>query len=395
LVAQFVRRRDEAAFAALLDRHGPMVLGVCRRVLRDPQDADDAFQATFLVFVRKAAALRRPGALGNWLYGVAYRIALQARAGAARWRALERHVEDMPAAEPVDEHIWAELRPLLDEEINRLPEKYRAPVVLCYLEGKTYAEAARVLGWAAGTVSGRLARAREKLRARLAVRGVTLSAAALAMTLGQKGTAAVPAALAQATLKGGLAAAAGGAAAGLVSAKAVALSQGALKVALAVKLKVLALVVAGGGLIGAGTWVVARGRPVVAAHLSHLHTERQLEDDVAKLQGAWQCVAVKENGRATAPADLSWSFDGNEIVVQTGGRKLRGTYQLSRYLVVHRMIEIAVPEAPGGAPVTFYGAYAFDNGGLSVCVNKSAERQPKTGRPNAENGDVRYDFRRQ
>src|SRR5690349_20719629 len=102
LLDQFVRRRDEGAFAALMERHGPAVFGVCRRVLREPQDADDVFQATFLVLVRKAASLRRPELLGNWLYGVAYRIALQARAAAARRRALGRQVEDMPAAEPVD-----------------------------------------------------------------------------------------------------------------------------------------------------------------------------------------------------------------------------------------------------------------------------------------------------
>src|SRR5881275_478256 len=125
LLAQFVKERDEEAFAALMGRHGPMVLGVGRRVLRGRQDADDVFQATFLVLVRKAASLRRPESLGNWLYGVAYRIALQARGTGARWRALERQVENVPAAEPVDEKVWDELRPVLDDEISRLAEKYR------------------------------------------------------------------------------------------------------------------------------------------------------------------------------------------------------------------------------------------------------------------------------
>src|SRR5436309_15855489 len=140
LLHRFVRDRDESAFAGLMERHGPMVLGVCRRVLRTDRDADDVFQATFLVLVRKAASLRRPELLGNCLYGVAYRIALRARAAAARQPALGRQVEEMPAAEAVDEKVWDELRPVLDEEVNRLPEKYRAPVVLCHLEGKTYAE---------------------------------------------------------------------------------------------------------------------------------------------------------------------------------------------------------------------------------------------------------------
>src|SRR5438067_7096191 len=189
LLGRFVQHRDEEAFATLMGRHGPMVLGICRRVLRDQQDAGDVFQATFLVLVRKAASLGRPESLGNWLYGVAYRIALQARAGAARWRALERQVANVPAPEPVDEKVWDELRPLLDEEINRLPEKYRAPVVLCYLEGKTYAEAARLLGWTKGTVSGRLARARDLLRPRLARRGLALAAGGVAVLLAQHGAA--------------------------------------------------------------------------------------------------------------------------------------------------------------------------------------------------------------
>src|SRR5436309_10590957 len=124
LLRRFVRGRDEAAFAALMDRHGPMVMGVCRRVLRDAHAVDDAFQATFLVLVRKAASLRRPQLLGNWLYGVAYRIARQARAVAARQPVLGRQVEEMPAADVVDEKVWDELRPVLDQEVNRLPEKY-------------------------------------------------------------------------------------------------------------------------------------------------------------------------------------------------------------------------------------------------------------------------------
>jgi RNA polymerase sigma factor (sigma-70 family) len=391
-VERFVRHRDEGAFAALMDRHGSMVLGVCRRVLRDPHDADDVFQATFLVLIRKATSLRRPELLGNWLYGVAYRTALRARAGAARRRAPERQAEDVPAAEPVDEKVWDELRPVLDEEVNRLPEKYRAPVILCYLEGKTYTEAARVLGWAAGTVSGRLARAREKLRARLALRGLTLSTAALAMTLCQKGSAAVAAALAQATLKGVLLTTSGQAA-GLISAKAVALSKGTLQAALAVKVKVLSGVLAVVGLVGTGAWAVTHGGAMVSSHMD-LHAERQLAADREKLQGTWDCVAAFERGRTSAPKDLSWSFQGGEVAVQVGGQTLRRTYQLSRFLVVHRTIDVTIPATPGGAPTTLYGAYFLENDRLSVCFNTSAERRPKNVTANPGNGDVRYDFRR-
>src|SRR5262249_15064570 len=133
LLQRFVVERDDAAFTELVRRHGPMVLGVCRRVIGDQHDADDAFQATFLVLTRNARALNQLGWLGNWLYTVAYRLAWRTRATAARRRAQERQVEDMPEPTVADQ-AWRELHPLLDSEVNRLPAKYRAPVVLCYLE---------------------------------------------------------------------------------------------------------------------------------------------------------------------------------------------------------------------------------------------------------------------
>jgi RNA polymerase sigma factor (sigma-70 family) len=179
---RFAARRDEAAFAALVRRHGPMVLSVCRRVLAG--DAEDAFQATFLILARKAGAVRRPDRLAGWLYGVANRVARRARA-AARRRAVPLG-DTEPAVPPADDAVWRDLRPVLDAEINRLAEHYRLPFVLCYLEGRTNAEAARLLGCRPGTVLSRLARAREQLRRRLTRRGVTLSAGALAAALSEQ-----------------------------------------------------------------------------------------------------------------------------------------------------------------------------------------------------------------
>jgi RNA polymerase sigma-70 factor (ECF subfamily) len=170
LLEFFVRWREEAVFAALVRRHGPMVLSVCRRVLRQAQDAEDAFQATFLVLAKKAHRLREPKLLANWLYGVAYRTALHARRRAADRSAREREAALMSEVESSPVSDAPELRRLLDEELNRLPEKYRAPLVLCYLEGKTNQEAARMLGWPSGSISHRLARGRELLRERLAPR---------------------------------------------------------------------------------------------------------------------------------------------------------------------------------------------------------------------------------
>ena len=160
LLQRLAGHREEAAFAVLVQRHGPMVLGVCRRILHDPHDADDAFQATFLVLACKAGSLARPEKLANWLYGVACRTAARAEGG--RGPAADARKAVRPTCPPPSairqRRVLHEFRPVLDEELRRLPEKYRAPLVLCYLEGRTYAEAAQVLGWAEGTVSGRLAR---------------------------------------------------------------------------------------------------------------------------------------------------------------------------------------------------------------------------------------------
>jgi RNA polymerase sigma-70 factor (ECF subfamily) len=176
LLKRFVERHEEAAFAVLVRRHGPMVLSVCRRVLRHSHDAEDAFQATFLVLAEKADRLSRPDLLANWLYGVAYRTALHARQRSARRSEREREAAKMiaPSSEPQGEP--EELQRILDEELHRLPQKYRAPLVLCYLEGKTNEEAARVLGWPSGSMSYRLARGRDLLRQRLQSRmgGATL-----------------------------------------------------------------------------------------------------------------------------------------------------------------------------------------------------------------------------
>jgi RNA polymerase sigma factor (sigma-70 family) len=203
LLRRFVARRDESAFSTLVSRHGPMVLGVCRRVLGTLPDADDAFQATFLVLLRRATALRDAYSLGPWLYGVAWRVASRARPASARRRVEEGKAATArpEGAEPDCSADERELRTVLDEEINRLPEKYRRPIVLCYVEGLTQEAAARQLGWKTGVLRGRLDRARLRLRGRLARRGLAPAASlALAELLGPSAKAAVPAALLTATL---------------------------------------------------------------------------------------------------------------------------------------------------------------------------------------------------
>jgi RNA polymerase sigma factor (sigma-70 family) len=184
-----------------------MVLGVCRHVLNQLQDAEDAFQATFLVLARKAGSIRDRRVLARWLYEVAYRIAMRAKTHGVRRRAHERQGGEMAATVSIDDHSWSELRPVLHDEVNRLPEKYRLPVILCYLEGKTNEEVAQLLHWPVGTVKGRLSRARDLLRSRLTRRGLALSAVLLVTALSNGTVIAdvVPPRLIDATVTGALA----------------------------------------------------------------------------------------------------------------------------------------------------------------------------------------------
>jgi RNA polymerase sigma factor (sigma-70 family) len=252
LLGCFIERRDEAAFETLVRRHGPMVLGVCRRLLRNPHDAEDAFQATFLVLVRKATSISPRALVGNWLYGVAYQTALKARVAAARRQTRERQVMDMPDPEARAD-VWPDLQPLLDAELSRLPDKYRVPVVLCDLEGKTRKEAAAQLGWPEGTLSGRLSRAREMLAKRLVRRGLTLSAGALALLLAENAArACLPHMLAQSTVKAGILLAAGKVVGGVVSAQALALSEGVVHAMLTAKLKIACVVMMAVAVLGFG-----------------------------------------------------------------------------------------------------------------------------------------------
>jgi RNA polymerase sigma factor (sigma-70 family) len=201
LLERFLVERDEAAFEAIVSRHGPMVAGVCQRLLGDPHDVEDAFQATFLVLVRRARAIRDRRLLGPWLYGVARRVAVRARVRAAR-RVDRRNVASEPAVAAHDDLEWRDLAPVLDEEVSRLPERYKRPVVLCDLQGLTHEEAARQLGCPIGTVKSRLARARDRLRVRLTRRGLAPAAGLLAGGVAsRKALASVPPSLVDATVR--------------------------------------------------------------------------------------------------------------------------------------------------------------------------------------------------
>jgi RNA polymerase sigma factor (sigma-70 family) len=265
LLEWFVSRRDEAAFTALLHRHGPMVLGVCRRILRNPADADDVFQGTFLLLAVRARSIRRPSSLAGWLHGVARRLAVRARSQARRRAVEERRAAAGRATATGAASAWRDLESVLDDALAALPTHYRVPLVLCYLEGKTQEEVAELLGRPLGTVRSWLARGRVLLRARLASRGVTLSAGAVAAAVlaasAGAGAANVPIALMRTTTTATAALGAGRTLDDVASAAVVALLRSAGRAAVLARVTMAALVVFVLS-VTAGTGLLFSGNPV-------------------------------------------------------------------------------------------------------------------------------------
>lgn len=262
LLDRFVTRKDPAAFEAIVARHGPMVWGICRRTLRDPNDAEDAFQAVFLILARRAAAIRQGDRLGGWLHGVAYRVTTRARRDAMRRSAhapIEGH--HPPAVVESDEAEIREQMALLHEEIRRLPSRYRDPIVLCHLEGCSHVEAAARLGWPVGTVRGRLARGRDQLRDRLTRRGMGVAMLAPLQAIPAQPALPVPAGLAQTTVTAAIGFATGQDLAGLISAQVLLWVKGGLRAMWlhTFKLSVAGLAAVGILTVGAGAGAGALG----------------------------------------------------------------------------------------------------------------------------------------
>ena len=319
LLGQFVARRDEAAFATLVRRHGSMVFGVCRRLLGHAQDAEDAFQATFLVLARKASRLKDREAVGSWLYGVAYRASLGARASGLRRKAKEQQVETMPHPIVVPAEDQSELLAVLDRELSRLPEKYRLPVVLCELEGRSRKEAARQLGLPEGTLSSRLATARKTLAKRMAAHGPAVTGASLtALFASEAGAAVVPGPLVASTVR---------AASGVVSAGVVALAEGVLKAMLLTKIKAMGLVLLLAASVGAvgftyrtataeGQPAANAPRPAARAATPELSDLEALRLEVEALRMSLQ--ATRERVKALEAKDqaLNARTDRNDTVTK-------------------------------------------------------------------------------
>jgi RNA polymerase sigma factor (sigma-70 family) len=365
LLDDFAARGDEAAFAELVARHGPMVLRVCRHVLHHEQDVEDAFQAVFLVLARNVGSIHKREALAGWLHGVAYRTAMKARRSAARRRNHETRVREQSPTSTT-RPTWDEVRTVLDEEIGRLPEAFRSAFVLCVLQGKSGPEAAVELGCKEGTVKSRVNRARRELRGRLAGRGIQLAALLGALSVAESSArSAVSATLAQSTIRIGLLAAAGECAAGRIPSHVAALAAGVTRAMFLTKTKIATALLLVASLLVAGAAALARPAPAeseksegatekpkpAAAKESPKPTER--DDKGAIVYGG---RVLGPDGKSVAGAKLyltlSWSYikrPAPSAVHATTGPdgRFRFTVPKARY---GEYMTVIVAVAPGYGP---------------------------------------------
>jgi RNA polymerase sigma factor (sigma-70 family) len=377
LLRRFVREGDQDAFQTLVGRYGPMVLGVCRRVLYQAEDVEDAFQATFLVLVRKAASIGRQGSLKSWLYGVAYRTAAHAKVDAARRRAREVHAAAHGPADPLADLTARELLAVLDEELARLPAQYQGPLLLCYLEGKTRDEAAVELGWSLATLGRRLERGRELLRNRLTRRGLALPAVLVPVLLQAEATAAVPVALTISTITAAAQVAAGRAAAAVVSARTAALVRGVLRTMTLTKLKAVLTILLGIGVLAAGAAGLARPqlRPAQGPFAPQAaDKEKPAKSDQENLRGTWAGVSGEAGGN-TLPADAVKNyrlvFGDGKLTVKFAGEGKEGTFKLDP-AAKPKTIDLTLD---GGTGV---GIYSLDGDTLKLCFTETGKEDRPT-----------------
>ena len=379
LLERFVSQGDPAAFEVILQRHGPMVLRVCRRVLEDPNDVDDAFQATFLILVKKAASIRDREVLGTWLYGVARRVAVRARVNARRRQSRERSdVEAVAMEKPREHHAEAlELRALLDDELERLPYRFRAPLVLCDLEGQTHEQAAAQLRCPVGTVKSRLSRGRDRLRARLLRRGI-VPAGALTSFVAAEAAWAVPSDLMNATLRAATHLATGKVvAAGVFSVQVANLMNGVMRSMFITKLKLAA----GGALAvalalgGAQTFVISSSaRPAP-------------EREQAQHRGPEKIAVTPQAEKPAKQAE-----PGSERFVLENGltvilRPIKGTESIA-LVVLYAIGSDHDPAGKSGLAHLLEHVYATAAAGPNPRVaNSTAEPRVEKRNANAQTGD--------
>jgi RNA polymerase sigma factor (sigma-70 family) len=360
LLERFVRQRDEAAFEAILHRHGPLVYAVCRRLLYNPDDAADAFQATFLILARKAPAIGTGSLLGNWLYGVAFRVGARARKNRLRRDAREQIDADMTRFAATEQATVPALTQELCEEVQRLPQRYREPIILCYLQGKTVQEAAVQLHYPATTIKGRLALAREMLRDRLARRGVAQSTA---FPIGNALVGPAPATLIAEALKAAPAFA-DGSAVGAVSPQVIALTTGVLRTMFVSKLKTVAAVLFTVALL-TGTGFAFR---TFAAH--KVADEKKADKpkaDKDAILGTWKVVSVEFGGQKNPEGaefallrKAKMSFKKDKLVTQIAGGEKEQGYALD---AAKKPKTLDIKDADPPTPAI----YSLDKDKLTIC----------------------------
>jgi RNA polymerase sigma factor (sigma-70 family) len=407
MLERFVTERDESAFATLVERHGPMVLEVCLRVLQDAHEAEDACQATFLVLARKAGSLGRPELLANWLYGVAYRAARKTQRQAIRYRAHAKKGAAMQATDLTAEVIWKDVRPVIDEELDRLPDKFRAVVVLCYLEGVKAEDAARQLGCARGTILSRLARAREQLRKRLARRGVMLSAGFLGLLLARNAAASIAMSptFTLATAKAASAFALNRTIPANVTTQRVdKIAKGVLAGMLFASLRVglVCLIVAGAAILVVATAVRLRlgatsQDPIVDMERERLAAgTRASIQDTENLRGTWRLVEYVSAGKEFVPDEIknwSWTIEGDGFTMigchndPANPQPMKNAQ--NEVMQFHFRLDAAtfpksVDVSVGRSPC-WVGIYELDRDTFRVCTVKANSPRPTGFAPDGNN----------
>jgi len=401
LLQRFIAHGDREAVASLVHRHGAMVWGVCRRVLGSEHDAEDAFQATFLVLIRRARSIWPRELVANWLYGVARQTALKARAMTAKRRARERRLGIAPNSS--DRSNQSADTQCLEDELGRLPAPYRIAVVLCDLEGRTRKEAACLLGWPEGTVAGRLARARRLLAKRLAQRGIMVAAGSVATVFAQGASACVAANVVAATIAAVSSLAVGQTvSAGVISGKVAALTEGVLRAMFLTKLKkltatvvILAILGIAGNRLAPQTSLAQGGRN---AELPRTKNAVPAADDSARehrLHGIWKVLSLESDGAKARfesnlgrilpidvpVSDMTWTFADDRLTIQAGKHLAKAAYSVDTSKKPHRLdlvfeVDLGNEEVERVERITVLGIWSLERDQLTVCLGNAGTDRP-------------------